>query len=295
MLFDVKSYRESLKTKYNIPDEDLAPFADKGEITQGFMRQDDYSRKSQQLQQMRNELQEYEVWVKSLEAAYGPREQWSEAFARAVGQQNPSGSGEVTPAGLSEAEVQRRIDAAVRQTAEQLSQQFSSQLEVVGRGAAAFAEFYFEANDYFRETYGTKLPKDEFKKFFDENGHTDPRIALKLFEQPYAEKKREKEVEDRIARATQEAEQRVRSQYGIVDGGGSQGGWAGGKASSISVGAAAGINPFVDDTPAPAGGNAGTPADSSGQSEPMSRSQLVEKFNTNLGRTLDKLASSGTQ
>ena len=254
-VFDTKAYRESLKTKYNIPDEDLAPLADKGEITQGFMRQDDYSRQSQAVQTERAALQakhqslmEYETWVQSYEAKYGPREQWDAAFQRAIGQYNPDGSGSPVSQGLNEAEVQRRIDAAVSGAVSRVSEQFAQQLEQVGQGSARFAEFYYDANKRWETEYGKSFPKDDFKKFYQENGHTNPQIALQLFESPYRADKEKAAWESKLAEAEARGETRGRSQSGVPGSG--SGSWAA-DGGGISIGAAAGRTLGGDPNAAP--------------------------------------------
>lgn len=243
-VFDVKSYRESLKTKYNIPDEDLAALGDKGEITQGFMRQDDYSRKQRALQEQQTQVQqqyqhlsEYETWVKSLEAQYGPREQWSAAFSAQVQRQDPAQS-------MSPDDITRIVQANVQAAIAEERKAFQQQLEQVGQGSAAFARFYYQSNKDWESKYGTPLPEDEFKKYYEDNGHTDPRIALQLFERPFAEKKKEEEWQKKLDAAREEGVRSAMSQGYIPEAGsggtmGSMGGWYGAD-QRMSVGANAG-------------------------------------------------------
>jgi hypothetical protein len=263
-VFDIDNYIATLKTKYNIADEDLAAVP---EIKAGFKRQDEFSRYQQEhknamtaVQAKYAELTEYENSIRALEQTYGPREQWSQSFAAAIAAQNPDGSNRMTPSGLTEADVDRRVAAML----EKKEQEFATRLETVGRGAAEFSKFYYKANKDWEKQYGSELPEEEFQKFFTDNGHTDPRIALALFEQPYKEKKREEEWQKKLEEADRAGEVRGRSQAGTPDGLSSGGGWMG--ESNISIGHAA--NTAANATDAAAG--------------LMTRDQQMAKFNAGM-------------
>lgn len=252
--FDIKAYRESLKTKYNIPDEDLAPFEKDITSTSEFSRYQtehkkamaDVEQERKQLIAQHAQLSEYETWVKGLETEYGPREQWSAAFKARIGNSNPDGSGTVNT-GVSATDLQKAIDTALIRQRTELTADFNKQIEQVGQGAASFARFYYQANKHWEKEYGTELPEEEFRKFYEDNGHVDPRIALKLYEQPFAEKKREAEYEKKIAEAELRGEQRARSQAGIMETGVSAGGWFS-NADRVSIGVAgSGVDLKSDD------------------------------------------------
>lgn len=232
-VFDLDSYVNTLKEKYKIEDADLAGVS---EIKSGFMRQDDYSRKQQELQRERqtvqstyDQLQQYEANIQAFEQRYGSRDAWPAALEAYVQNQNPNPQ----PTGVSE-QVVMQLLARQRQ---ELEAQFAGQLETVGQGSAAFAEFVYDARDHWQSTYGTKFPKEDFRKFYTENGHNNPTIALALFEKPYAEEKAKKDWEQKIEQARLEGAASERSRMGVLDGMGiGAGGWAGDV--SISVGAA---------------------------------------------------------
>src|SRR5688572_13930484 len=91
-VFDIKAHIDSLKTKYNIADEDLKA----SEVEGGFLRQDEFSRKQQALDRDKqavrskyDELTAYETYIQDLERTYGAREGWSDTFARMAQQQAP--------------------------------------------------------------------------------------------------------------------------------------------------------------------------------------------------------------
>ncbi len=117
-VFDLEAYKLKLKAA-GVPDDVIAE-VDTG-IKPGFMRQDDYSRITQQSQREHTqamsavqakygELVEYENSIRNLEQTYGPREQWPQAFAQQIANQNPSGSGQMTPSGLTAADLQREVN-----------------------------------------------------------------------------------------------------------------------------------------------------------------------------------------
>lgn len=246
MLFDIEQYKKDLAAA-GVPQ----PLIDKvdADIKPGFMRQDDYSRKSQILQQQTQTLQqerqqvqatyaqlsEYETWVKSLEQQYGPREQWSTAFAQRVGASNPDGTGNLST-GMSPAEVQQMLDRALTKQREELSGLFSQQLEQVGHGAAQFSKFYYQANKYWEKEYGAELPEGDFQEFFTKNGHTNPQVALRLFEMPFKEKKQQEDFDKRLEAARLEGAASARSQAGIPEVSSGAGGWFDNR---VSAGAAA--------------------------------------------------------
>lgn len=232
-VFDVDAYVSSLKTKYNIADDDLKPVA---EIKQGFLRQDEFGRKMsaldtdrtkfeadrKQLTELADAAMRYESWVQSIEQKVGlPREQWSTGLRAQVGAANPDGTGTVAPTGITQADLERALKAQ----RDEMMGIFSTQLEQVGQGAAVFAEFYLEANEHWKANYGGMLPKDDFKKFFQEGGHTNPRVALQLFEAPFKAEKEKSDWERKLAEAEQRGEQRVRSQLGIQEVSTGAGGW----------------------------------------------------------------------
>lgn len=238
-VFDLDSYVNTLKEKYKIDDADLAGVAD---IKSGFMRQDDYSRKSQALQTERAtvqstyaQLQQYEADIQAFEQRYGPRNTWPAALEAYVQTRDPNA--DRAPAGLTHQTVQQMLTDALAQQRKELTDQFNGQLETVGQGSAAFAEFVFDAREHWRNNYNTPFPKEEFKKFYVDGGHVNPVIALSLFEQPYKAEKEKKEWETRLEQARLEGAQSERSKLGVLDGTGiGAGGWAGDV--SISVGAA---------------------------------------------------------
>lgn len=216
--FDLKQYRESLKTKYNIADEDFEPFA-KGQITSTSefgKYQAEHKRAMETVQAKYDELMVYEKSIQELEATYGPREQWSAAFQQRVAAHNPDGSNAM-PNAVTQADLQRVLNAALQKQRDELTTTFQSQLEEVGKGAALFSEFYYEANEHWKSTYGTSLPKEEFRKFYQENGHTNPQVAMSLFEQPYRDKKREEEWTKKLDEARNEGRMSALSQAGIPE------------------------------------------------------------------------------
>lgn len=239
MVFDIEQYIKDLEAA-NVPKELIDKMTT--EVKPGFMRQDTFSRRQQQLdleqrrlEALHGQLSEYETYVKSLEQAYGPRDQWSAAFARQVGQHNPDGSGAVT--GLTPEQFDARLNAALQKQREELLGVFSQQLEQVGQGSAVFTKFYVDTHKRWEKEYSGEFPEADFQKFYAENGHTDPRVAVQLFEQPYKAAKEKAAWEQKIKDAEVAAEQRVRSQLGSPELGGS-GTWAGGD-TQMSIGAAA--------------------------------------------------------
>src|SRR3990167_521646 len=101
-MFDLVQYGKDLEAA-GVPKELIDKLTT--EVKPGFMRQDDYSRKSKLLQDATavvqsdyQKLQVYEQSIQELEAQYGPREQWNEAFKRAVGERNPDGGGRMPTA-----------------------------------------------------------------------------------------------------------------------------------------------------------------------------------------------------
>lgn len=258
-VFDLKSYRESLKTKYNIADEDLVALDDKGDVGQGFMRQDDYSRKhtalqqqQQQLQSAYTQLQQYDAFVQQLEQRLGPRETWSADVIAQVGAQNPNGSGTVDTSAMATEIATLKRDFA--NTVNALKQEFKNEIEQVGQGAAAFSQFIYESNEHWRNEYGTSLPKDDFRKFYEDGAYTDPRVALRLFEQPFAQKKNDDAWEKKLEAAREEGRRSAASQQGGVFGGDpnatSAGGWLGNSFPAVGSGGIVDLATKVDEVPA---------------------------------------------
>jgi hypothetical protein len=202
------------------------------EVRPGFMRQDDYSRKQQELQTQRTAVQNdyqrlsaYEQSLKEFEATYGPREQWGQVLAAAFERQNPNPDGSGRPAASTDdiAALKREFQS----TLDTVKQQFAQQLEQTGQGAAAFSRFYLQAHKHWEKEYGTELPEDDFRKFYEDNGHTDPRVALQLFERPYADKKRDDEWTKKLDAAREEGRRSAVSQGGIPEVSSNAGGWLG--------------------------------------------------------------------
>jgi hypothetical protein len=240
------------------------------EVKPGFMRQDTFSRRQQELDREKQrvetlygQLSEYETYVKSLEAQYGPREQWSATFQARVGQYNPDGTGNLTSA----ADFDAKLQTALKEQESRLTTLFTQQLEQVGQGAAAFADFSYDAKERWRDEYGKVFPKDEFKKFYQENGHTNPVVALQLFEAPFKAEKEKADWERRIKEAETAAEQRVRSQLGSPEVG-SSGTWD----AQTSIGVAASL-PIT----APA---AGTAAPNDDQKVAEAAAAIRKRWNT---------------
>lgn len=239
--FDIKAYRELLKAK-GMTDEDLAPFTT-GQLTttSEFSKyQAEHKKAMEQVQQERAQVQaaaaevaQYEAGVREFESRYGPRSTWPAALEAYVEKQNPNPQ----PTGITEQVFDQRLNAALAKQRQEMEAAFQGQLETIGQGSAAYAEFVSDAREHWKSEYGTTFPKDDFRKFYVDNGHTNPHIALTLFESPHKAEKEKKEWEAKLEQARLEGAQSVRSQLGVVDGMGiGAGGWAGDV--SISVGAA---------------------------------------------------------
>jgi hypothetical protein len=229
-VFDVKSWLGSLKTKYNIPDEDL-PVRD---IEGGFLRQDDYNRKQQQLSEehkqrmlvedkFHNDLltakQKLDL-IGQLEEQYGAAETWSPALQQAIGQAHPGLANDPKGRGgqnFTATQVQEMIAAAVQGVITEHVAPLQNRIEAYGQGSAVMIDFMAEAPSYWRDEYGGKFPKKEFTEFFAKSGTNDPHIAFKLFEGPYADKKREEKYKTDLEAAEQKGYQSAMSKHGIAE------------------------------------------------------------------------------
>lgn len=243
-IFDIKAYKEMLKSK-GVTDEDLAPF-NTGQLTttsefgryqsEHKAKQAQLDAERQQVQAKYAELQQYEAWVQQLEAQYGPRENWSTAFQAQVANQNPSPAVDVNV-------IRQQLQSEWDRREQALRDEFRGQLELTGQGAAAFSKFYYNANKLWEREYGSELPEAEFQKFYTDNGHTNPQVALALFEAPYKEKKQEETWNKKLEEARLEGIRTGISQAGTPgDMGASAGGWFGNTSlanASISAGLAA--------------------------------------------------------
>lgn len=223
-VFDVDQWLSSLKSQYNIP-EDAIP-AD--EIKKGFLRQDAFSRRQQELDQRWKSNDEFREQllasenklrlVQQLEQNYGPAEQWSDALANAIAIQHPELNERSNVPQLSE--IQNLIQNAVGQAVAPLHEKLTaaeSQIRNVGTGAALMVDFMSEAPERWKERYKTPFPKKEFSEFFQRSGTGDPFLAFELFEKPHYEKYLADKHKADLEEAEKRGFQSAMSKHGITE------------------------------------------------------------------------------
>lgn len=221
-VFDVDKWKSSLKTRFNIPDDDPLFTQELPEVEKGFMRQDEFSRRQQKLDQehrdrMAKEDQFREALVakadklrlmEQLERTYGPADRWSDALQRAISTQHPELGVEA-----GETFTREEVMNLVKQETAQLRQQ----IQAVGTGAAVMIDFMDEIPAQWKDLYGTRFPKREFSEFFQKSGLSDPKAAFEIFEKPYLQKHMEEKHKKELEEAEKRGAQSVMSKHGIVD------------------------------------------------------------------------------
>lgn len=222
-VFDLAQYKVSLKTKYNIPDEDLAAFDT--EIAPGFLRQDAFSRRQQDLDRRQQDvdarfatLEPFEQYLQDLERRSGiPREQWTQEQVNFAVANQPHASQPPAPTSMTQAQIDALIDQRVRSAVGEVRTWAEQQLENTQRGTAILLDFIPEARDEWRDKYGAHgaFPKAEFEKFIGPDG-AGAGIPLpqawSLFKSPYDAKNQETLWNKRVQDAADEAYRRGRSE-----------------------------------------------------------------------------------
>lgn len=227
-VFDVDSFVESLTSKYKIADEDLAGFE---AVKKGFLRQDEFSRRSQKLDKEHKERMDVEDTFKKqlegveqqlltrkqkldlvskLETQYGPAEEWSDTLAASIGERHPQlmddNSGRTN---FTLEQVQTIVKDAVDGV--------RKEIVGVGNGAAIMMDFMADIPERWKEKYGTRFPKKDFGDFFSKSGTNDPFLAYELFEKPHAEKHQETKAKEREDEAEKRGYRSAMSKYGHVE------------------------------------------------------------------------------
>lgn len=232
-VFDIDQWLSSLKTEVpgiTIPEE---------EIRKGFMRQDAFSRRQQQLdgehkQRMATEdkfhadlltVKEKVDLMDQLELKYGPVEQWSDTLARSVGSEFPGLGSDARGRGARSQgfdldQVQALISTSVAEKLAPLIEEntrLNQRIEAYGQGSAVMIDFMAEVPGKWRDAFGSPFPKKEFTEFFSKSGTNDPYIAFQLFQAPYAETKRTEDTKAAIEAAEQKGYQSAMSKHGITE------------------------------------------------------------------------------
>lgn len=223
MAFDVKQWIADVQSQHPdlvIPDE----------ARNGWLRQSDYDKNWYKLKkehesrmavedEFHNDLltdkQKLDL-VKDLEGKFGPAENWTPALASAISTQHPglgnptSGNGKPN---VAIDDIQKLIQDAIAP----LKEDYSRQIQNIGTGAAVMIDFMTEAPEMWKEKYGTRFPKNEFSKFFNESGTSNPRLAYELFEKPFLAKKIETDTAAALEAAERKGYQSAMSKHGIAE------------------------------------------------------------------------------
>jgi hypothetical protein len=226
-VFDVDQWiNDVVKGRFNIPDSDIPH----KEIKEGFMRQDEFSRRSQRLDQEHKDRMAREdkfhddlsvaedklKLVADLESKFGPATNWSTALATAISAQHPELSQSTPGNNFSLDQVQQIVQRAIAPLQQQIAetQQYAAN---VGIGAATMIDFMPHALEHWRTTYGKPFPKDEFNKYFNDPNFKvkDPFLALQLFEAPHKEEKAKAQYAADLAAAKQEGYQSAMTKNGL--------------------------------------------------------------------------------
>lgn len=216
-VFDIQAWYDSLKTD----SPELAAKIPFNDIKGGFMRQDDYSRKQQELQSKWNENDQYAeqlrsaeqklVLVQQLEGQYGPADQWSDALKVALGNRHP----QLAQPDLTGYVRTDDVQAMLAQVRTELEQRING----VATGAAITIDFIPDAIEYWRETFNERFPKAEFSAFLDANPglRNDPNAALKVFAQPKISEKEKADHQKAIEEARAAGRREALSSMGGVE------------------------------------------------------------------------------
>lgn len=221
-MFDVKKWYDELKTS-NPDAAALVPYDD---LLEGTLMKSDYTRKSQEVARQRAEvdqrfaqLEPFEVYLQGLESQWGvPREQWSQAQFQIAHRNDPTPAAPQFNPNQFAAQLQNGFDTKLAQ----LKQEFDQEIQRTRAGAAILIDFLPEAREQWNTQFKSHgaFPKDDFQKQIAEGGalHGMPLTAAwQLYTQPYAEKNKDAEIEQRIAKAAEDAYRKGRSEAGNLE------------------------------------------------------------------------------
>lgn len=287
-VFDVKSVLSSLKTKYNIPDEEL-PIQ---EVEAGFLRQDAFSRRQQELDKRNSELdarasnyQQYENFLNQMESHLGPREQWTaDTLARVNANYQQSGQQQYQQPPLDMNVLNRQMQSIVDQALTKQREELMSEIDNAKRQTTSVAAFIPKAYRMWDKQFASEdFPEEDFYKYMQPPTEDNPpgpgyglplHTALQLFMQPKLEAKRDQSFEERLKLAREEGAREALS-----------------RVNSLEPDAMPSGGGIFGNSPSFLGGSFNTNPDQPAQD--LSDAQKIANFSKNINAARDGLSTLG--